>query len=122
MARCVWHSLCSLWHSHGRYQAALAGNGWEEMFVCSSAGAQGVSAPAAPVLRCQGDLKAQAGSCSPAGAGVGSQAELPHKSSLSEKKCPAAFAFAVVCGGKGSLAEKSSAVDSANGRISHSLG
>lgn len=90
--------------------------------MCSSAGAQGVSAPSAPGLRCQGDLKAQAGSCSAAGAGVGSQAELPDKSSLSEKKCLAAFAFAVVCGDKGSLAVKSSAVDPANGRISHSLG
>lgn len=62
MSRSVWHSLCSLWHGPGRYEAALAeprcGNGWEEMFVCSSAGAQGVSAPTAPVLRCQGDLKA----------------------------------------------------------------
>lgn len=62
MSRSVWHSLCSLWHGPGRYEAALAeprcGNGWQEMFVCSSAGARGVSAPTAPVLRCQGDLKA----------------------------------------------------------------
>lgn len=53
---------------------------------------------------------------------MGSRAELPDKSSLSEKKYIAAFAFAVVCDGKGSLAVKSSAVDLANGRISHSLG
>lgn len=53
---------------------------------------------------------------------MGSRAELPDKSSLSEKKRSAAFAFAVVCGGKGSLAVKSSAVEPANVRISHSLG
>lgn len=53
---------------------------------------------------------------------MGSRAELPDKSSLSEKKCSAAFAFAVAYGGKGSLAGKSSAVDPANGRISRSLG
>lgn len=70
-----------------------------------------MSPPSAPALGCHGDLKAQAG------AAVGGQAELPDKSSLSEKKCPAAFAFTVVCDGKGSLAVKSSAVDPANGRF-----
>lgn len=47
--------------------------------------------------------------------------KLPDKSSLSEKKCSAALAFSVVFGDESSLAVKSSAVDPANGRISHSL-
>lgn len=47
--------------------------------------------------------------------------KLHDKSSLSEKKCSAAFALCVVFGGESSLAVKSSAVHPANGRISHSL-
>lgn len=98
--------------------------------MCSAleqAAAQGVSARTAPSCApaANEDLKAPVWSCFPAGAGVGSQAEacinFLIKAAYRERNALLLFAFSVVFGSKSSLAVKSSAVDPAKGRISHSL-
>lgn len=112
----------------------LAGTGplWPAGSVCApgagAVAAQGVSARTAPACAAaaSADLKAPAWSCFPAGAGVGSRAEacvnFLIKAAYRERNALLRFAFSVVSGSKSSLAVKSSAVDPANGRISHSLG
>lgn len=71
------------------------------------------------------DLKAQVWSCFPAGAGVGSRAEacvnFLLKAAYRKRNALLLLLSLWSFGGESSLAAKSSAVDPARGRISHSL-
>lgn len=117
----VCTGLCS---SPGRCGAALAGR----KCLCARrwrCGRAGCVCPACAAAAST-DLKAPAWSCFPAGAGVGSRAgacvNFLIKAAYRERNALLRFAFSVVSGSKSSLAVKSSTVDPANGRISHSLG